>query len=170
MREELATVQRDLEASRVIRSELALELANATTDRKLAEERLEVERFRAEELIKQIEEKETAIATLTAELDRVKADLEAETLKLEDKINNYRIDLLNKDEEIREKEKTICELENLIVSAAKNDDVGDTPSNPTSPQNTQDLKTLIKTWKRQSKSTRDWTKANQLISELENLL
>ncbi|CAD5989044.1 hypothetical protein PCC9214_05498 (plasmid) [Planktothrix tepida] len=39
VREELATAQHDLEASRVIRGELALELANATSDRKLAEER-----------------------------------------------------------------------------------------------------------------------------------
>ncbi|WP_254175288.1 hypothetical protein [Planktothrix pseudagardhii] len=75
MREELATAQRDLEASRVIRGELALELANATSDRKLAEERLETERFRAEELIKQIEEKDRAIATLKTENQKLKASL-----------------------------------------------------------------------------------------------
>ncbi|MFM6355011.1 hypothetical protein [Planktothrix sp.] len=96
--------------------------------------------------------------------------MRGELEKKDKEINNYRIDLLNKDEEIREKEKTILELENLIVSAKNNNDVGDTPSNPASPQNTQGLKTLIKGWKRQAKNTRDWTKANQLISELENLL
>lgn len=114
-----------------------------------------------------------------------------EELETKDKeINNYRIDLLDKDEEIREKEKTILELENLIVSAAKNDESELTATqnaianlkreleekeraiatHPNSPQNTQDLKTLIKGWKRQAKSTRDWTKANQLLSELENFL
>jgi len=145
VREELATVQRDLEASRVIRSELALELANATTNRKLAEERLETERLRAEELIKQIEEKETAIANLQTELDNRLAEAARNEIFLTE------------------------ELERFKYGIQPGED-GDTPANPASPQNTQDLKTLIKTWKRQSKSTRDWTKANQLISELENLL
>jgi hypothetical protein len=84
-------------------------------------------------------------------------------------INNYHIDLLNKHEEIKEKKKTISELENLIVSAAKNDEsVSKVEELITPPP--KELKQLIGKWRKSSKPTRDWTKANQLLEELGNLL
>jgi hypothetical protein len=84
-------------------------------------------------------------------------------------INNYRIDLLNKHEEIKEKEKTISELDNVIVSAAKNDESVSKVEELTTPP-PKELKQLIGKWRKSSKPTRDWTKANQLLEELGNLV
>jgi len=89
--------------------------------------------------------KETAIANLQTELDNRLAEAARNEIFLTEELERFEYGIIPGED-------------------------GDTPSNPASPQNTQGLKTLIKGWKRQAKNTRDWTKANQLISELENLL
>ncbi len=102
----------------------------------------ECQRLRTE-----IEDKDRAIATLTTENQKLEGYL-GEAAKNEIFLSE--------------------ELQRFKYGIVPGED-GDTPTHPTSPQNAQSLKTLIKSWKQQSKSTRDWTKANQLISELENL-
>lgn len=103
----------------------------------------ECQRLRTE-----IEVKDRAIATLTTELKQLEEHL-GEAAKTEIFLNE--------------------ELNRFKYGIQPGED-GDTPKHPNSPQLTQDLKILIKGWKRQAKATRDWTKANQLISELENFL
>lgn len=103
----------------------------------------ECQRLRTE-----IEVKDRAIATLTTELKQLEEHL-GEAAKTEIFLNE--------------------ELNRFKYGIQPGED-GVSQTNPTSPQNAQSLKTLIKSWKQQSKSTRDWTKANQLISELENFL
>jgi len=148
VREELATVQRDLEASRVIRSELALELANATTNRKLAEERLETERLRAEELIKQIEEKEQARASLTAELEETRNELVSRETQLQQALQS-----ISSPAVVSGENETTEALQDEIHLGVR-----------------QRLIEFVGERKSQAKDTRNWFQAKKMIAELERIL
>lgn len=43
-------------------------------------------------------------------------------------------------------------------------------TSPSSVSRNSEVKQIIEKWREQSKPTRDWTKCNQLISELEKLI
>lgn len=88
--------------------------------------------------------------SLTAELDQVREERDSQ-------INNLQSQLEAKDQV-------------LGRLTADNQRLQDEASKCTPVQSPGNLKQLIKSWRKQSKQTRDWTKANQLLSELEKLI
>lgn len=85
------------------------------------------------------------------ELDRVRGDNRT--------LENLKIDLENHIEVIQSRlDKAEAELVKGDEPETDNDRV------------LASLKKIINQWRRESKNTRDWTKCNQLISELKNLI
>lgn len=161
-------------------AEITAELERVKEENGVLSKELNLERALKDSAITrlmEIESKKNDDLSATADVLKEKVD---ELAAKESRIRNLEKLLNDKDLKIEEQEKTI---EKIISENKKFDElltlkdeaIATLKSKLNQPKEAspgvfEGLKKIIESWKFQSKNTRDWTKANQLIDELEKLL